>query len=188
MADPEDDNEGDETVVVTGRPRRAGTVVPPEPPDDDEDEDEDRTAVVDRDEDRTVVIERDKTVVIDRRRRGSRSSPEAEAPAADSVINLLPTRRGVRVAPVEPGFGRQAVEAIGPNVVETYVPREIAPPPVAGPAVPRGEEALRAAAPTIASVERRSRTTGAVALVVFAAACVVSVVGVIVVIVWFARS
>ena len=166
MADPEDDEGGEDRTVVVDR-------------DDD-------STVVDRDEDHTVVIERDKTVVVDRQRRGKR--PKLEAPAAHSVITLLPRRRGITVAPIEPGFGREAVEAIGPGVVETYVPREVAPPPAAGPAVPRGEDALRADAPSMPSVGRRSRKAGVLALLVFAGACVVSVIGVIVVIVWFVRS
>lgn len=171
------------TVVVDRRPRRprrSTAPLPPEPldPSDADGDDEDRTVVVDRE---------DKTVVVERSRRGRRPKDEA-APAPDSVINLLPTRRGIKVAPVEPGFGRDAVEAIGPNAVETYVPREIASAPEAAPAVPRGDEALRAEAPSMPSVTRRSRTAGAVALLAFAGACVVSLIGIIVVIVWFVRS
>lgn len=179
----EDAEEG--TVVVDrrpSRPRRSSAPLPPEPLDAAAEGDQD-------DEDRTVVVDReDKTVVVERARRGRRPKDGAAAPAADSVINLLPNRRGIKVAPVEPGFGREAVEPIGPNVVETYVPREIAPAPGAAPAVPRGDEALRAEAPSMPSVTRRSRKAGAVTLLAFAGACVVSLIGVIVVIVWFVRS
>ena len=85
-------------------------------------------------------------------------------------------------------FGREAVEALGANVVETYVPREVAPAPVPGPAVPRGDASHRAEAPSMPSVTRRSRKAGVVTLLVFAGACVVSVIGVVAVIVWFVRS
>lgn len=192
MADDDIDDEGGETVVVD-RPAAAEdkTVVI------DREEENDRTVVVDRAkhaapadeaEDRTVVVDReDKTVVVERSRRGRRPKDGA-ARAADSVINLLPTRRGIKIAPVEPGFGRDAVEAIGPNAVETYVPREIAPAPEAAPAVPRGDDALRAEAPSMPSVTRRSRKAGAVALLAFAGACVISLIGIIAVIAWFVRS
>ena len=158
---------------------------------------EDRTVVVDRgaaaadEEDRTVVVDRetDKTVAVERKGRGKRVSAGSAAPDAESVMKLLPTRRGtIRVAPVEPGFGREAVDAVGANAIETYVPREIAPAPEPAPAVPRGEEALRAPAPSMPSVTRRSRTAGVVALLAFAGACVVSVIGIVAVIVWFVRS
>lgn len=181
-AAPADEDAEEGTVVVDRRPRRprrSTAPLPPVPLDAAEDDDEDKTVVVDRE---------DKTVVVERARRGRRPKDDAAAPAADSVINLLPTRRGIKVAPVEPGFGREAVEAIGPNVVETYVPREIAPAPEAAPAVPRGDEALRAPAPSMPSVTRLSRKVGTMALLAFAAACLVSLVGVIVVIVWFVRG
>ncbi|MBN9239726.1 MAG: hypothetical protein BGO97_08505 [Micrococcales bacterium 70-64] len=175
------DGDGDKTVVVARRPR---TPQPPVPLGAD-DPDEDRTVVVERDDDRTVVVER--------KGRGKRSSDATTdragaAPAADPVITLLPARRGITTAPVDPAALRAPVEAVGPNVVETYVPRQIAPPPAAAPGVPRGEEALRAPAPSMPSVARSSRTAGAVALLAFAGACLVSVVGVIAVVVWFVRS
>ena len=187
----ERDGDGDKTVVVA---RRARTPQPPVPLGVD-DPDEDRTVVVERDDDRTVVVERDgdKTVVVERKGRGKRSSDATTdragaAPAADPVITLLPARRGITTAPVDPAEVRAPVEAVGPNVVETYVPRQIAPPPAAARGVPRGEEALRAPAPSMPSVARSSRTAGAVALLAFAGACLVSVVGVIAVVVWFVRS
>ena len=194
---PEPDDEDARTVVVDRRARPSRTAKPPVPLDSDpaDDDAEDRTVVVDRDEDRTVVVDReaDKTVVVDRKRRGKRASDATTdkpgaAPGADSVINLLPTRRGIKTAPVDPATVRAPVEAVGPNVVETYVPREIAPLPEAAPAVPRGEEALRAPAPSMPSVSRSSRKAGALALLVFAGACVVSVIGIIAVVVWFVRS
>jgi len=196
------DDEGGETVVVDRSAQAEDKTVVVDraaAPADAEDrtvvvdrEAEDRTVVVDREaEDRTVVVDRetDKTVAVERKGRGKRVSAGPAAPDAESVMKLLPSRRGViRVAPVEPGFGREAVDAVGANAVETYVPREIAPAPEPGPAVPRGEEALRAPAPSMPSVTRRSRTAGVVALLAFAGACVVSVIGIVAVIVWFVRS
>lgn len=176
---------GDDRTVVVARRGRPAEV-----------DDGDRTVVVARrggteteaEADRTVVVERkgtdDRTVAVPRQRRGRAAAPVA----ADPVINLLPRRRGIRTAPIEPGSGREPVEAIGPNVVETYVPREIAPPPAAVAAVPRGEEALRAEAPSMPSVLRQSRRAAAVSLLVFGAACAVSVVGVVAVVVWFVRG
>lgn len=184
------DAEAEDRTVVVDREAEDRTVVVDR-------EAEDRTVVVDRgaaaadEEDRTVVVDRetDKTVAVERKGRGKRVSAGSAAPDAESVMKLLPTRRGtIRVAPVEPGFGREAVDAVGANAVETYVPREIAPAPEPAPAVPRGEEALRAPAPSMPSVTRRSRTAGVVALLAFAGACVVSVIGIVAVIVWFVRS
>jgi len=199
--DPIEDEGGETVVVDRSAPEDKTVVVERRPPAPEDDEDrtvvvdrevEDRTVVVDREaEDRTVVVDRetDKTVAVERKGRGKRASAGSAAPDADSVMKLLPTRRGaIRVAPVEPGFGREAVEAIGANAVETYVPREIAPAPELGPAVPRGDDALRAEAPSMPSVTRRSRKAGVVALLVFAGACVVSVIGIVAVIVWFVRS
>ena len=185
------DDEGGETVVVDRSAQAEDKTVVVDRAAAPADA-EDRTVVVDREaEDRTVVVDRetDKTVAVERKGRGKRVSAGPAAPDAESVMKLLPSRRGViRVAPVEPGFGREAVDAVGANAVETYVPREIAPAPEPGPVVPRGEEALRAPAPSMPSVTRRSRTAGVVALLAFAGACVVSVIGIVAVIVWFVRS
>lgn len=172
MVDNEDTIETvvDETVVVTRRPRAAV----PEP--------EDRTVVVERPgRERDLDLDLDRTTAVERRGRNKK------APDPDSVLRVLP-RRGVEAAPVEVDFGREAVEALGANAVETYVPREVAPAPVSGPAVPRGAASPRAEAPSMPSVTRRSRTAGVVTLLVFAGACVVSVIGVVAVIVWFVRS
>lgn len=158
------------------------TVVPVVPADTDTDTDtEDRTIVVERDdpEDHTVVIERDNTVVIDRRRGRGTSTP-----APDPVLTVLPARRGIRTAPIEPA--RRSVEPA--STVEAYAPRPVAPAPKPGPAVPRGAGPERAANPVLPSVARRSRKSGALALLLFAGACVVSVIGIVAVIVWFVRG
>lgn len=200
------DGEDDETVVVDRAARTAsadeidGTVVIDRPgrrsrarPAEVDDE-EDRTIVVDRqEEDRTVVVDRagresDQTVALDRGRRGKRVRAGFTEPTPESVIKLLPSRRSLRAAPVEPGFGREPVEAVGANVVETYLPREIAPAPILDPTLPRGDEALRAEAPSMPSVARHSRKAGILALLIFAGACVVSVIGLVAVIAWFVGS
>jgi len=176
MVDDEDTIETvvDETVVVTRQPRAAA----PEP--------EDRTVVVERpgrgrERDLDLDLDPDRTTAVERRGRNEK------APDPDSVLRVLP-RRGVEAAPVEVDFGREAVEALGANVVETYVPREVAAVPVPGPSVPRGDASPRSEAPSLPSVTRSSRTAGVVTLLVFAGACVVSVIGVVAVIVWFVRS
>ena len=192
MSDDELEDEGGETVVVDRAAQAEDKTVVVDRGATAAEGDEDRTVVVDREaEDRTVVVDRDtdKTVAVERKGRRKRVGAGSAAPDPESVMKLLPTRRGaIRLAPVEPGFGRDAVEAIGANAVETYVPREIAPPPAPAPAVPRGEDALRAEAPSMPSVTRRSRKAGVVALLVFAGACAVSVIGIVAVIVWFVRS
>lgn len=141
------------------------------------------TVVVDREaEAETVVVDRaDRTVVVER---GAGSDGAVEvtrtrgrAPAAPS----LPTgrrRRGMTMPPVAPGFGRSAVDAVGPGAVATYEPRAIPDVPEP-PASPPGVEATRAAAPSMPSVARRSRRGGLIALAVFAASCVVSVCGLV---------
>ena len=80
--------------------------------------------------------------------------------------------------PVAPGFGRGAVDAVGPGTVTTYGAREIPAPPVAPPAF-TGADPTRATAPSMPSVTRRSRRSGIAVLIVFGASCVVSVVGLV---------
>ena len=80
--------------------------------------------------------------------------------------------------PVAPGFGRGAIDAVGPGAVATYEPREIPAPPAA-PAPFQGAEATRAEAPSMPSVARRARRGAAVTLALVAGACLVSIVGLI---------
>jgi hypothetical protein len=130
------------------------------------------TVIVDR-ADRTVVVERgpapDGTVAVTRER--------ATSPAAPGIPGGR-RRRGMTLPPVAPGFGRGAVDAVGPGTVTSYEPREIPAPPAAPPAF-TGVDATRAASPSMPSVTRRARRTGIVVLVVFAASCVVSIAGLI---------
>ena len=155
------------------------------------------TIVVDRAaEAETIIVDRvDRTVVVDRGPASDGTAPDGAAPdgpAPDGTVAVtrerpaapgpaLPRgrrRRGMSMPPVAPGYGRGAIEAVGPGAVSTYEPREIAAPPVEG--VPfAGVESTRAAAPSMPSVSRRSRRVAAVSLALVAAACVVSVVGLV---------
>ena len=164
----EKEEEVDETVVIDRDP----TEVPAE-------DESDHTVVLDRakrsDAQQADDDDADRTVVLDR------GDPE-------SVLKVLPARRTIKPAPVIPGFGGHAVEAVGANVVETYVAREIAPAPLLSPPVLRAGDAQRVAEPTMPSVTRQSRIAGVVTLLVFAGSCVVSAVAIIAIIVWFARG
>ncbi|WP_395641052.1 hypothetical protein [Pseudolysinimonas sp.] len=142
------------------------------------------TIVVDREaEAETVVVDRiDRTVVVDRgsapdgtvavtRERGQVPPPGRAIPAGRR-------RRGMTMPPVAPGFGRGAVDAVGPGAVASYEPRAI--PEVPAETAPfEGAEATRTEAPSMPSVARRSRRGALTTLVLFAGACVVSVAGLI---------
>jgi hypothetical protein len=135
------------------------------------------TVVVDR-PDRTVVVERgpaaEGTVAVTRERP---KTPDAGAPTPGATPGGR-RRRGMTMPPVAPGYGRGAIDAVGPGAVATYEPREIPEPPDAPSAFP-GIDATRAEAPSMPSVARRARRAGMIALAVFAASCVVSVGGLI---------
>ena len=184
---PIDDHDERTTVVDRSAPTtddhdERTTVVDRSSPADDDDE---RTTVVDRSapvgesDDGTVVVDRsapadevhDGTVVVPRP--ASEKSKSASRPAPSSRRG----RRRITLPPVEPGFGPDAVDAVGAGAVDSYLPRAITPAPVATPAIPLGDDATRAPAPSMPSVERRSRRIGMIAVGGFAAACVISVVG-----------
>ena len=173
---------------------------PPVPTAADDDE---RTTIVDRtappstdaddDDDRTIISasvprpatgddDHSETIIV------ARAHETAERPPVKSASRpaIVPGRRGRRritLPPVEPGFGAEPVDAVGPGAIASYVPRTIAPVPVAVPAPPLGADATRAPAPSMPSVGKRSRTIGMVAVGGFALACVVSVVGLITIVV-----
>lgn len=189
----EDDENDDRTTVIDREAPDLDerTVVVDRSADPD-----DGTVVVDRSaapDDGTVVIDRgsdvdDGTVVVDRGTAADdgtsvvQRGKNREARRA-SVLDSVPSgrgRRSITVPPVEPGFGRDAVEAVGPGAVSSYEPRAIPAAPLSPGDIPLGEEATRADAPSMPSVSRRSRRLGLAALASFAAACVVSVVGLIV--------
>jgi hypothetical protein len=160
------------------------------PPHDDDDE---RTTIVDRagggsDDNETVLVSRSaeagaaasadhsETIIV------ARTDETADRPPVKSRSKPAAGRRGRRritLPPVEPGFGAEPVDAVGPNAVSSYAPREISAAPVPGPTVPLGADATRAPAPSMPSVGRRSRRIGMVAVGGFALACVVSVVGLV---------
>ncbi|GAB3607801.1 hypothetical protein GCM10027413_32100 [Conyzicola nivalis] len=171
------------------------------------DDSDERTTVVDRSvpDDRTTVVERaappaaaaapddehDGTVVVARPAPAEpeddgtvvvRRAPNARPASKTAQPTPLPSRRGRRritLPPVEPGFGADPVEAVGPGAVSTYSPRRIQPPPAAAAEVPLGPDATRAPAPSMPSVGRRSKAFGMIGVAGFGLATVVSVVGLV---------
>ncbi|HWL60761.1 MAG TPA: hypothetical protein VNQ48_07740 [Microbacteriaceae bacterium] len=85
-------------------------------------------------------------------------------------------RRGLHPAPVPAGYGERAVRASGAGAVSTYRARAIPRPPGAAPHVP-GTALLERVTGGTPSVRRESRRFARVAVAGFAASCVVSVVG-----------
>jgi len=132
------------------------------------------TIVVDRQLDaETIVVEReareDGTVAVTRARPAAPVSP---------ALTRGRRRRGMTAPPVAPGYGRGAVEASGPGAVATYEPRATPRLPADPPAYP-GVEATRVVDAGMPSVRRRSRRAAILTLALFAAACVVSAVGLV---------
>lgn len=134
---------------------------------------EDRTVVIDRTapedrtvaEDRTVVVDRtasdDRTVVVDRTPRSSSAQhpgSELDAAVADTIV-APPQRRG---------------EASMPAI---YKPRPAPIVPSRPPAVSAGPAPTRDHDAVLASVARRSRRSGMLAVLAVALACVVSAAG-----------
>lgn len=123
----------------------------------------------------TVVVDR---TVADSRSQGasSQSIVDSRAVRGDSVLRVLPRRRGKITAP-PPGteaVGRPAVEAIGPGAVESYLPREIPALPEPSIEVLMGADATRGSALSMPSVLGQSRRFGLVTIAAFAGACVFS--------------
>jgi hypothetical protein len=136
------------------------------------------TVVVDREaEAETLMVERtstrgadgDGTLVVTRQR---------AAGGAVTVPSTGRRRRGMTMPPVDPGFGRGAIDAVGPGAVATYEPRTM-PDLTATPMEFGAVEATRGDSTMLPSVERRARRTGLVALAIFAASCLVSVIGLV---------
>lgn len=181
MAGKDADEVAEETVVVE-RTATETTPAAPAPPVDPEAGEE--TVIVDRElEAETIVVERaDSTVIVDRGPAAEGTvavtRARAKAPEDGPAIPGGRRRRGMTMPPVAPGYGRGAIDAVGPGAVATYEPREIPAPPAAQ-AEFAGVDATRAEAPSMPSVTRRARRTGMISLAVFAASCVVSVVGLI---------
>jgi hypothetical protein len=141
------------------------------------------TLIVDRAADaETLVVDRaDSTVIVERG-----AAPDGTAgvtrtrgrsPAAPTVPSGR-RRQGIAMPPVAPGFGRGAVDAVGPGAVAAYAPRAIPdapslPPPLTDPVT------TRPAAASMPSVARRARRAGVIALAAFAASCLISVTGLV---------
>jgi hypothetical protein len=179
------DDNGGETVVVDRTPIvDEGTVVIDRVPAPDE-----GTVVIDRSvapDEGTVVIDRSSpdegTVVIEGR--GARSRRAASR--SSSVLGDIPRRGQRRELTPAPGGAevqRTAVLASGPGAVNSYAPRAIPAPPAEGVIPESGPEATRASAPSMPSVVRASTRRSRIALAAFALACVISVVGLVMMIV-----
>ena len=173
----DDEDEAEETLLVD-REAEAETIVVDR-------ESAEITVTADREAaEETLVVDREEsTVVVDRGERADATvAVTRERAAKPPTGGALPTsgrrRRGMTMPPVVSGFGRGAVDAVGPGAVSTYEPRPLPGPPPASLDL-GGVAATRVDAPGMPSVERRSRRTGMIALGAFALACVVSVVGLI---------
>jgi hypothetical protein len=104
------------------------------------------------------------------RQRASRSAP--------NVPSTGRRRRGMTMPPVPTGYGRGAIDAVGPGAVASYPAREM--PELQTAALEfGGVEPTRVDSTALPSVERRARRTSLVTLTIFAASCVVSIVGLV---------
>lgn len=177
-----DRGEGDRTIVVERSPS-------------DEDE---ATVVVDRAgpvDDATVVVDRDATVAVGRSSSG-RSQPDADATVVSGrgARAKTPPARGLRgrqrinLPPVEPGFAERATLASGPGAVESYSPRELPDQPLHVSPIQNDSITARPSADSVPSVRKSSRRFGVAAVAGFAAACVVSVIGLSVIVVLLLRG
>jgi len=164
--------EGDHTIVVDRGASPGG--------------EEDHTIVVDRGAsqgggvgattavaDEGVVDEADHTVVVARPRK---------PPKSDAAVSAG-RRRGIAPPPVPQGFAPPAVEAIGPGAVDEYVPRTIPEPPPLAEIPELGTDDTREPARAMASVSRRSRRGARVTLMLFVAACIGAVVGLVAIVI-----
>ena len=135
------------------------------------DDDDDHTVMVDRaGTSSTATPDDDHTVVVGKKAAGAPAPMLAKGPRASR-------RRGMTPPPVPAGFAPRAVEAAGVGATEIYRPREIPAPLPTVPVILEGPTATREASATMPSVARHSRITARVAMVVFVASCVASVVG-----------
>ena len=170
---------------------------------DDEDDD---TRVVDPDDDRTVARVRtddDATIARPRREDDDRTvarprrdddatvvsgAPEASASSLPPVPSLRRVRgerrRGIAPPPLPAGFTRAPSAAVGPGAVEHYAPRELPAPPTAAPASVNPAALARVPDAALPSVARRARRTAIASLAAFAAACLVSVTGLVLIVLW----
>ena len=181
---PDDDDPERTTLVERRRPAASETADAP-------DDDLDRTEIVDRDSDSadTIIVERaapatsdgDDTVIT---RPGGATAPKAKPLTAPVLRTRGDRRRGIAPPPVPAGFAPAPKIAVGPGAVESYPTREldeareITAPPLGGIAPTRDLSR------PLPSAERRARRFGRASIAVFAASCLVSVVGLVAIAIW----
>jgi hypothetical protein len=178
------DSGDEQTIVVDRRPRLLGI-------EDDDDDDTDRSATrppleAEDDTDRTVARPRDddaddddETITVDR------AAPSVKLPPVPSLRPArVQRRRGIAPPPVPVGFAPAARAAVGPGAVDHYRRRDLAPPPAVRAAPDGGIVSTRVIDPELPSVARRARRTAVVALAAFVGACVVSVTGLTLILLW----
>jgi hypothetical protein len=177
------DSGDEQTIVVDRRPRLLGI-------EDDDDDDTDRSATrppleAEDDTDRTVARPRDDDADDDETITVDRAAPSVKLPPVPSLRPArVQRRRGIAPPPVPVGFAPAARAAVGPGAVDHYRRRELAPPPAVRAAPDGGIVSTRVIDPDLPSVARRARRTAVVALVAFVGACVVSVTGLTLILLW----
>lgn len=154
----------DETIIAGHRPATS------RPAAADEDDDTDRTVARPSHDDETIIVDR--------------STPSVDLPPVPSLRRARPDRRrGIAPPPIPAGFAPAARTAVGPGAVEHYMPRDVSPPPAAS-IVTEGAAATRTSDPTLPSVARRAQRTSLVTITVFVAACIVSITGLALILMW----
>lgn len=183
-----DRSDRDEHTVVVDRSQRTEDTVAV-----DRSDRIDNTVVVERAGDDTVVVARatpaataapssedDDTAVV---RPAAEKSPASRSAAPGVAAPVLRTRgdrrRGIAPPPVPAGFAPAPKAAVGPGAVESYPTRplekrvEIAPAPLGG------VDATRDPSHILPSASKRAQRLARVSVAAFAAACLVSIVGLI---------
>ena len=177
------DSGDEQTIVVDRRPRLLGI-------EDDDDDDTDRSATrppleAEDDTDRTVARPRDDDADDDETITVDRAAPSVKLPPVPSLRPArVQRRRGIAPPPVPVGFAPAARAAVGPGAVDHYRRRELASPPAVRAAPDGGIVSTRVIDPELPSVARRARRTAVVALAAFVGACVVSVTGLTLILLW----
>lgn len=177
------DSGNEQTIVVDRGPRLLGI-------EDDDDDDTDRSATrppleAEDDTDRTVARPRDDDADDDETITVDRAAPSVKLPPVPSLRPArVQRRRGIAPPPVPVGFAPAARAAVGPGAVDHYRRRELAVPPAVRAAPDGGIESTRVIDPDLPSVARRARRTAVVALAAFVGACVVSVTGLTLILLW----
>jgi hypothetical protein len=177
------DSGDEQTIVVDRRPRLLGI-------EDDDDDDTDRSATrppleAEDDTDRTVARPRDDDADADETITVDRAAPSVKLPPVPSLRPArVQRRRGIAPPPVPVGFAPAARAAVGPGAVDHYRRRELAVPPAVRAAPDGGIVSTRVIDPDLPSVARRARRTAVVALAAFVGACIVSVTGLTLILLW----